>query len=159
MFANSHQQDEDEHVPAEFVEKRRHVPVPYVANGNFHSEGEELQAFFCDTQAVGFHIDIIAPTADALTEHKRGRDNVQQCQHGNLVLSADQLCRNQPADDAAVDGQTAFANVENGKQIITVIVETESHIIQPRTDNAERNGIEHEIDDRILRQAQAARFI
>ena len=75
------------------------------------------------------------------------------------MLSADQLCRNQPADDAAVDGQTAFANVEKGKQIITVIVETESHIIQPRTDNAERNGIEHEIDDRILRQAQAARFI
>ena len=158
MVADDHQQHKDKHIPAKFIEERRHVPIPHVADGNLHGKGEELKALLSDTQAIGFHIDVIAPAADALTEHKRRCDDVQQGQHGDFMLSADQSRGDQAADYAAVNGHSAFPDIENGKHVFAVIIEAKGDVIQPGANESQRNGIEQKINHRILRQMQAARL-
>ena len=74
------------------------------------------------------------------------------------MLSADQPRSDQAADYAAVNGHSAFPDVENGKQVFAVIVEAKGDVIQPGTNEPQRNDVEQKIDHRILRQMQAARL-
>ena len=157
-MANEEQDREDEHVPAKLIEERRHVPVPDVADGNLHRKGEELQILLADAQAVGLHVDVVAPAANRLAQHQRRRHDIQKRQHRHLMPARRDARRNQAADDAAEDGQPTLADIENGQQILTVHVEAEDHIIDSRADDGKRNGVEQKIDDRILRNVQAPRL-
>ena len=134
------------------------MPVPDVADGNLHRKGEELQILLADAQAVGLHVDVVAPAANRLAQHQRRRHDIEQRHHRHLMPARRDARRNQSADDAAENGQPALADIENGQKILTVHVETEDHIIDSRADHGKRNGVEQKIDDRILRHMQPARL-
>ena len=135
--------------------------MPCIAAGSVrdqHAHGEKLKSRGQNFRAVAFHVEVIAPAADALTEHKRRCNDVQQGQYGDFVLSADQPRGDQAADYAAVNGHSAFPDIENGKQVFAVIIEAKGDVIQPGANESQWNGIEQKINHRILRQMQAARL-
>ena len=50
--------------PTKLVEERGHMPIPDIADRNFNGKREELQIRFRNTNAIGFHVDVVAPAAD-----------------------------------------------------------------------------------------------
>ena len=74
------------------------------------------------------------------------------------MLLRDDFCGDQTADDAAVYGETAFADVEDGQQIVAVHIEAEHDVIKAREHDAERDGVEQKVEQSILRDVVTVRI-
>ena len=99
---------------------------------------EKLPKCVRGRNAVGLTVKKVSPAADALRQDHPGDDDVRQLGQGEFVPPGiDQGCQ-RPADDAAVDGQSAVPDVEDGERVDGVFLPLEGHIVQARADDAHR---------------------
>ena len=86
-----------------------------------------------------FHIEEIAPASDRLSQHDAGERRISHRQHGQLLYTAHDKRHDQGADDSAVDGKPAAAQIENFLEIVLIIIPLERHIVGAGA----HNGADH----------------
>ena len=100
--------------------------------------------------AVGFPVEVISPSADALAEGDGGNKKVQQIQRPHFPDQAQDACRAQPGDQSAVDRQPAAAEVQDLDDVPGVAAPVEQHVVGSRADDPNGNADEDHVQERIL---------
>ena len=103
---------------------------------------------------VGLLIEEIAPAANRLPEHQRGRAQIDQRGQRNMPVPAEQERGQQAADHAAVYGQPALAQIEYRKRMRGIALPGEYHIVGTGADHRQRERQQQEIERRVLFEAQ-----
>ena len=105
-------------------------------------------------QAVGVAaerllIEEVAPAADALSQQEPDAHDVQQGEELHLADLCHQKAHQQTADDAAVNGKPAAANVENAFPVAGVIAPVQQHVVGTGThhaaDDAADDAVQHAV--------------
>ena len=89
----------------------------------------------CDG-SVGFLVEEVAPSADTLTDQETNHHDVENGQEFHLLDLGDDQAAEQGADDAAVDRETAFVDIEQLVEVAAVVIPFEDTEIQPCADDA-----------------------
>ena len=116
--------------------------------------GEEAQRGIFDRRTVGLLIEKIAPAADRLPQHERGRAQIDQRGEGNMPIPAEQERGQQPADHAAVYRQPALAQIKYRERMCGITPPGEYHIVGAGADHRQRERQQQKIERRILLKAQ-----
>ena len=77
------QKKENEEIPYGFIEESGQMPGVSVGR-NLNGQRKKTETRIRDSEAVGFHIKIIAPSAYALGQSKSGHDDITQKQGGEV---------------------------------------------------------------------------
>ena len=77
----------------------------------------------------------VSPPSHNLTEHDAHARGIHQKAEVLFLLSAVNHHRNAGTDDAAVDGKSALADVENTQKIILIIVPGKYNVVNPCPEN------------------------
>ena len=96
--------------------------------------------------AVGFPVEEIAPAAHHLADHKAQGYQIQGCQNGDLLkdLAVDDHTDG-GADDSAVDGNTAFPDIENGDGVGGILLPFKGAVVKPGAENGEGSNPQYTV--------------
>ena len=104
--------------------------------------------------AEGLPVKEIAPAAQCLTDEKAQRHHIQGGKQADLLDPAvddHTQCR---ADHAAVNCQTALADIKQGKQVVFIAVPREDAVIRPGANDRHRQDPQNAVQDIILFQSE-----
>ena len=85
-------------------------------------------------------VEKISPTTDGLPQRKGRRREIQQGGKRKALCAGIDEPRQQAADDSAIDGQTALAQIEDGKRMGRVLFPGDGHVIQARPKDGAGNA-------------------
>ncbi len=126
-------------------ELRRNVPCSHGIDRQTHGQQS--------VRISSEHLPVkkVAPSADNLPHQQPVHRRIQDLRQVQLLYRAIYIGRQDPADDAAVDGKASRAKIENLREIVFVRVPEENHIINSGSDDAEYNEPEGNVPIGFLR--------
>ena len=145
------QHDKAGQVPDGLIEERRVEILQLAVFDQTHAQEAGRHA------AVGLSVEEVAPAADGLPEQQTDAGQVQKGQDLELPHAGIDQHAEHRADDAAVDGKAAAADVEEAVPRdagAEELVPLEDDIVQARADDGGRQADEHEIENVVLRDAE-----
>ena len=107
--------------------------------------------------AVGLSVEEVAPAADGLPKQQTDAGQVEEGKNFELPNTGIDQHAEHRADDAAIDGKAAAADVEEAVPRdagAEELVPLEHDVVQARADNGGRQADEHEIENVVLRDAE-----
>ena len=136
--AGNHQEYKNAKIPEGLIEEGGHMPLQAGGTLDLHRKGEETERRILQKKAVGFLIEIVAPSSDGLRQNKSRSDQIAKCEDVYFTPAAKDDRRQEACYDSAVDGDAALPYTKNGNEIILESIPGKNHIVNTRPDDAHR---------------------
>lgn len=94
-------------------------------------------------------VEEVAPASDALSQQESDADNIQQGQELHLAYLCHQKSCQKAADDAAVNGESAFPDIEDAFPVAGVVVPVQQNVIGTCAHHAADDAADDAVHDTV----------
>ena len=142
-------EDDDVELPLpDLCRPERLCAVRVVGESRRGIEDAEVSAGRC---AEGVAVEEVRAAPECLTEDDGGRDNVEEVDGVEPLLSAVENADEYAEKDAALDGHAALPDVQQfGQMVLIVVPVKEEHIPEPRTEESSDAAVDADVGDVLL---------